>query len=58
MCVCSVSDRVPSFVHVCEVSTFFVFQDVMLVDAGIYVCTATNKFDTVSASGSLIVRRM
>ena len=29
----------------------------MLVDAGTYTCTATNKFDTVSASGGLVVRR-
>lgn len=38
---------------------FFTFlsQDVMLVDAGTYTCTASNKFDTVSATGGLVVRR-
>ena len=32
-------------------------QDVSLVDAGTYTCTATNSLGTASATGGLIVRR-
>ena len=32
-------------------------DDLMMVDAGVYTCTASNKYDTVTAAGSLLVRR-
>lgn len=32
-------------------------EDVSLVDAGMYTCTATNKLGTASATGTLVVRR-
>ena len=32
-------------------------QEVSLVDAGIYTCTATNELGNATASGALVVRR-
>ena len=32
-------------------------EDISLVDAGMYFCTASNRIDTVTANGELIVRR-
>lgn len=35
----------------------FVFQSVVLADAGHFGCEATNKFGSISANGTLAVRR-
>ena len=35
----------------------FPAQEVSLVDAGVYTCTATNELGNATASGALVVRR-